>query len=132
MTRLRTLIVDDNAEFLDAAAAIVRDDPSCDLCGTARSGTEALALTGRQSPDLVLLDVHLGDLSGFLVAGALRAVLPGCRVLMMSLHDLPAYRSRSGEIGAVGFLAKSEFFNRFTAAAAALRAHPAPARGCAA
>lgn len=122
MHRLRTVIVDDNPEFLEAAAEIVRGDPSCELCGTAETGMEALALAGRQAPDLMLLDVHLDDLSGFMVADAIRAALPECRVLMMSLHDLPAYRDRSSEIGAVGFLAKSEFFTRLPEFAAALAA----------
>jgi len=128
MFRLRTLIVDDSDEFLAAAAAIVREDENCELCGVARSGGEALELAWRQMPDLILLDVNLGDMSGFLAASALRAALPGCRVLMMSLHDSPTYRSRSREIGAVAFLAKSELFDRFAATAEALRLPPPPLR----
>lgn len=113
MSRLRTLVVDDNSDFLDTAATLVREHPSCDLCGVARSGAEALQLVWQQMPDLVLLDVQLGDMSGFLVASAVLAALPECRVLMMSLDDEPAYRNRSREIGAGGFLAKSEFLEQF-------------------
>lgn len=125
MLRLRTLIVDDNPEFLAAAVAIVRGDDHCELCGIARSGAEALALAGRLSPDLVLIDVKLGDMSGFLVATAIRAALPECRVLMMSLQDVSAYRRRSREIGAVAFLDKSDFFLRLPAIVAALAAQQA-------
>lgn len=120
MSRLRTLIVDDHPAFLDAAAAIVREDANCELCGVAHSGMEALDFARRQAPDLVLLDVNLGDLNGFMVGSAIRAALPECRVLMMSLHEDAAYRERSREIGAAGFLAKSEFFDRFSVTAAAL------------
>lgn len=131
MSRLRTLVVDDNPDFLETAAALVREDPGCDLCGVARSGAEALRLVWRQMPDLVLLDVQLGDMSGFLVASAVRAALPDCRVLMMSLDDEPAYRNRSSEIGAGGFLVKSEFLDQFgllVAALAAGRRNDPPAR----
>lgn len=124
MSRLRTLLVDDNPEFLDAAAEIVRGVPALDLCGVARSGIEALSAVGRLAPDLVLLDVRLGDVNGFLIGSAIRAAMPECRVLMMSLHDGPAYRSRSREIGAAGFLPKSELGAGLPAAAAALAAAP--------
>jgi len=120
MPRLRTLIVDDHPAFLDAAAAFVRGDANCELCGVARSGAQALDLVGRLAPDLVLLDVYLGDLNGFVVAAAIRAALPTCRVLMMSLNDFPAYRSRSREIGAAGFIAKAELFRDFPGICAAL------------
>lgn len=127
MFRLRTLVVDDNPEFLNAAAAIVGEDAHCDLCGVAQSGMEALDFVRRQAPDLVLIDVHLGDLSGFVVAATIQAAMPECRVLMMSLHDLSVYRSRSLEIGAAGFLAKSEFFSHLPDITAALASRPAAA-----
>ena len=124
MPRLRTLIVDDHPGFLDAAATLVRADESCELCGVASSGAQALDLVGRLAPDLVLLDVYLGDLNGFVVAVAIRAATPKCHVLMMSLNDFPAYRSRSREIGAAGFIAKADFFARLPEITAALAARP--------
>lgn len=120
MPKLRTLIADDNPAFLEAAAAIVRGDANCELCGVARSGAQTLELAGRLGPDVVLLDVHLGDLSGFVVAAAIRAAMPECRVLMMSLYDSPAYRIRSDQVGARAFLLKPDLFTAFSATVAGL------------
>lgn len=125
MNRLRTLVVDDNPEFLETAAELVRDNALCDLCGVAHSGFQALGLVARQAPDLVLLDVQLGDLNGFTVASAIRSVMPECRVVMMSLHDDSEYRSHSIEIGALGFIAKSEFIPQFDNVVEAIAANDA-------
>jgi DNA-binding NarL/FixJ family response regulator len=65
--RLRCLIVDDNASFLEiAAASLARDD--LEVVGTANTSAEALRQVAVQQPDVVLVDINLGEESGLELA----------------------------------------------------------------
>ena len=65
--RLRCLIVDDNQPFLEIAAASLAGD-DLDVLGTATTGAEAMRQVAEQHPDVVLVDINLGEESGFELA----------------------------------------------------------------
>lgn len=65
--RLRCLIVDDNESFLEIAAASLAGD-DLDVLGTATTGAEAMRQVAEQHPDVVLVDINLGEESGFELA----------------------------------------------------------------
>jgi CheY-like chemotaxis protein len=70
----RCLLVDDDAHFLESARALLqREGMQVD---TASSGAQAARRIGELRPDLVLLDVRLGEESGFTVARELHAAWP--------------------------------------------------------
>ena len=65
--RPRCLIVDDNESFLEVAAASLAG-ADLDVGGTATTGAEALRQVAEQRPDVVLVDINLGEESGFELA----------------------------------------------------------------
>jgi DNA-binding NarL/FixJ family response regulator len=112
---MRCLIVDDNETFLDAARAFLEQE-GLEVAGTASTGAEALHLIGTLHPEVVLLDVFLGDESGLELATRLRGTGDKPVVIFVSTHaqgDVDALISGSG---AAGFLPKAEL------SAAAIRA----------
>ena len=62
--RLRCLIVDDNEPFLEIAAASLAGE-ELDVVGTATTSAEALRQVAELQPDVVLVDVNLGEENGF-------------------------------------------------------------------
>ena len=64
---LRSLIVDDNARFLAAARALLEREGVA-VVGVASSCAEAVQLAESSSPDVALVDIDLGEESGFDVA----------------------------------------------------------------
>jgi DNA-binding NarL/FixJ family response regulator len=68
--RLRCLIVDDNEPFLEIAAASLAGD-GLDVLGTATTSADALRQVAEQQPDVVLVDINLGQESGFELARTL-------------------------------------------------------------
>ena len=73
--RLRCLIVDDNESFLEVAAATLAGD-DLDVLGTAKTSADALRQVAEQRPDVVLVDVNLGEESGFDLARKLAERFP--------------------------------------------------------
>lgn len=61
---LRCVIVDDNADYLAAATTLLRQG-GIDVVGTAQSLSDGLHTVERLRPDVALVDVHLGEDSGF-------------------------------------------------------------------
>jgi DNA-binding NarL/FixJ family response regulator len=77
------------------------------VVGAASSGAEAVRLARRHRPDVVLLDVRLGDEDGLDAIGPLRAAAPGVRVLILSAFDNPTYIARAASAGAHDYLSKT-------------------------
>lgn len=104
--RPRVLIVDDHALAREGLRAIL-EAAGYDVVGEAGSGEKALKLTFELVPDLVLLDIRLGEgMDGLETASRLRAVRAETRILMVTLHDMPEYVRAALAAGASGYVLK--------------------------
>jgi CheY-like chemotaxis protein/HPt (histidine-containing phosphotransfer) domain-containing protein len=100
------LLIEDDPANVRLIEQLFRKRPAIDLV-VARSGAEGLEAVNRQRPDLVLLDLGLGDISGVEVLRRLCAVSdPGPPVVVVSGNDSPELRRELVEAGASGFLPK--------------------------
>lgn len=102
----RVLIVDDQPSFRDMARTVL-EWRGYAVAGEADSAASAIAATERLAPDAVLLDVCLGEASGFEVAGSLTQARPGVAVLLVSSIDFGRCATVR-DCGARGFVLKSE------------------------
>ena len=98
----RVLVVDDHASFRAVARRLL-DHAGYEVVGEAPDGARALVLAGDLLPELVLLDVHLPDMSGFAVAERLAGTTT---VVMTSTHDEPELDELARSHGAWGFIPK--------------------------
>jgi CheY-like chemotaxis protein len=109
-TPVRCLIVDDNAGFRDEMRALL-EEQGLSVIGDAASGAEAIRQIVEARPDVVLIDIDLGEESGIALTRSLRdavdpAALP--RVILISTHDEREYADLIEASPAVGFLAKTD------------------------
>jgi DNA-binding NarL/FixJ family response regulator len=106
--RLRCLIVDDSAPFR-AASRLLLEREGLHVVGVAATADSCLERAERLRPDLVLMDVELGDESGFDVARRLSdSQGDELHVIFVSTHPAQDYADLVRESGAAGFLSKSE------------------------
>ena len=81
---IRVLVVDDDFMVAKVHAAFVGRTPGFEVVGVAHTGTAALESVATLEPDLVLLDIHLPDISGTEVLRRLREQDPDVDVLVIS------------------------------------------------
>ena len=106
---MRCLIVDDSDAFLETASALLERE-GVTIVGVASSTAEALRLARALQPDVILVDIGLGDESGFDLARLLARDGQGgsAKVILISTRDEADYTELIAESPAAGFLAKSE------------------------
>jgi len=98
------LVVDDQAPFRLAARAVLRRLEGFEFAGEAKSGSEAIDLVAALHPALVLMDIHMPQMSGIEATRRIVAGHPGIAVILCSTHDpkdLPADAATSGAIAYV-------------------------------
>lgn len=123
MDPLRTLLVDDSAAFRQAARRFLAGLDAIDVVVDVGSGEEALRLLVDVPFDLVLLDLRMPGMDGIEVLRRM-AVLPEPRpaVVVLTLHDGPAYRAAAEAAGAFAFVPKAELAAALPVAVGRVRA----------
>ena len=110
---VRCLIVDDSESFLEAARGLLEQD-GISVVGVASTGAQAVQRAEELRPDVVLVDISLGDESGFAVARELadgrRRATP--EVILISTHTEVDFADLIAASPAVGFLSKSRLTAR--------------------
>jgi DNA-binding NarL/FixJ family response regulator len=97
------LIVDDHAGFRRRARRTL-EAAGYRVVGEATDGAAGIAASAELEPDVVLLDVHLPDASGFDIVSRMLART----VVLISTHDRQDYAELITRSGARGFLAKDQ------------------------
>ena len=104
---VRCLIVDDSDEFVASAARLLGSQ-GLDVVGSASSGARALELAGSLEPDVVLVDIELGEEDGIELSHVFAARAPGTRVVLISSYDQADLGDLISRSPAVGFLPKTD------------------------
>jgi DNA-binding NarL/FixJ family response regulator len=105
---VRVLTVDDHAPFLEVAHELMLATPGFEPAGEAGSGAEGLAAVAATDPDLVLVDIHMPDMSGIELARRLRSVAPRPVVILISAHDLGELPAAARTCGAAAVVSKQD------------------------
>jgi DNA-binding NarL/FixJ family response regulator len=108
-THIHILLVDDNPGFIKVAARFLSAEPRIKIVGQALSSHDALEQVALLHPDLVLMDVAMPEMSGLEATRHIKLQPGAPRVVILTLHDYPAYRAEARAVGADGFITKSEF-----------------------
>jgi CheY-like chemotaxis protein len=110
---IRCLLVDDNDAFLEAATVLLQRE-GMTVAGVASNSAEALQQAHALRPDVILVDIGLGEESGFDLARLLAQDGQGsdAEVILISARAETDYAELIAESPAAGFLVKSELSAR--------------------
>jgi two-component system response regulator DesR len=103
---IRVLIAEDQAMIRGALAALLSTEPDIEVVAQVERGDRVLDEALRAKPDVALLDIEMPGKDGITAAAELRAKLPSCRVLILTVFGRPGYLRRAVDAGVSGFLLK--------------------------
>jgi len=82
------------------------------LIGTAETEAAAIALVRRETVDVIILDLHLRQGTGFGVMRALATTQLRPQIIVLTNYDLPEYKNAAFALGATHFLDKARDYGR--------------------
>jgi DNA-binding NarL/FixJ family response regulator len=102
---VKVLLADDHQLMREGTAALLGADERIEVVGLARDGREALAMSERRRPDVVLLDLNMPGIGGLEACARLRKT-PGPEVLMLTVSEEEPDLYAALRVGAAGYLTK--------------------------
>jgi DNA-binding NarL/FixJ family response regulator len=109
---LRVLLVEDSKVLTERLTEAIRQIPQVELIGTADTEAAAVASATREAVDVIILDLHLKQGTGFGVMRALATTQLKPRIIVLTNYDLPEYKNAAIALGATHFLDKARDYGR--------------------
>jgi DNA-binding NarL/FixJ family response regulator len=111
-SKIRVLVADDNKLMREKIVQLMQ--PDFVVVGTASDGNTALEMALLLKPDIVVLDISMGAVSGLDVAAEVRKKLPPAKIVMLTVHEDPDYVKAAFDAGASSYVIKSEMATDLT------------------
>jgi DNA-binding NarL/FixJ family response regulator len=106
MKRITVLLAEDHTIVREGFRKMLELEDDLEIVGEAQDGRQAVALTKKFRPEVVLMDIAMPLLNGLEATRQVLKSVPTTKVLMLSAHSDDAYVTNATESGAVGFLLK--------------------------
>lgn len=104
---IKVVIVDDQAMLRAGFTLLLNSQPDIEVVGEAATGRDALAVAGRTTPDVVLMDVQMPDMDGIAATQALISGGSRARIVVFTTFERDDYIFEALRAGASGFLLKT-------------------------
>jgi two-component system, NarL family, response regulator NreC len=106
MARIRILIADDHALFRAGLRVLLAGQPDIEVVGEAGDGVVVVDQCRRQAPDLVLMDLTMPGRGGVRAIEDLQRTCPNVKILVLTMHEDPAFAWLALRAGAAGCVLK--------------------------
>jgi DNA-binding NarL/FixJ family response regulator len=106
MNRITVLLAEDHHLVREGFRSLLEDESDIEVVGEAATGREAVQLTRKLKPAVVVMDIAMPLLNGLEATRQIRKDFPATKVLILSAHSDDAYVEQVATLGAAGFLLK--------------------------
>ena len=105
----KVLIIDDDDLITMSLEMILSADPEFEVVGIGRSGADAVRLYGECSPDILLSDIRMPDMSGLDAAEKILSRDPKAVILFLTTFSDDEYIVKALQLGVKGYLLKQDY-----------------------
>jgi NarL family two-component system response regulator LiaR len=128
--KTRILLADDHPLLREALSQVFSSEKDMEIVGEANNGEEAVNMTSRLKPDILVMDIMMPKFDGLEASRQIKKVAPNTAILILTAYDDDNYVLGLLEAGAAGYLMKSARGQDLVEAVRAIRAgesvlHPA-------
>src|SRR5437762_1378542 len=106
MKRITVLLAEDHQIVREGFRLLLQHEPDIEVVGEAETGRQAVQLTRKLRPAVVVMDIAMPLLNGLEATRQIRKDFPDTKVLILSAHSDDAYVEQVTMLGAAGFLLK--------------------------
>jgi two-component system, NarL family, nitrate/nitrite response regulator NarL len=106
MKRITVLLAEDHMVVREGLRKLLEAEDDLEVVGEAETGRQALEMTRRLRPAVVVMDIAMPLLNGLEATRQILKQVPGVKILILSAHSDEAYVEKALEFGAKGFLLK--------------------------
>lgn len=106
MSTLRVLLAEDH-KMVRQGTRLFLESKGIEVIGEATNGREAVEMTRTLQPDVVIMDIHMPELTGIEATRRIRHENDAVRILVLTAYDEPAYVHALLDAGADGFMLKT-------------------------
>lgn len=107
MKKAKILIADDHSVVRSGLKLLLQTSPDYAVVGEAEDGAEAVALTSKLRPDLVILDITMPTLNGIEAAREIKKNSPDTKMIILTVHEDEEYLYQILNAGANGYVLKN-------------------------
>lgn len=106
--RCKVLVIEDFPLVRNSLISLIESDSDYEVCGHAENGKEALEQVAEHFPELICLDLGLGDVDGFDLIRQIRELQKDARIIVISMRREETSAEKALSAGALGYIMKSE------------------------
>ena len=103
---IRILLVDDHPIIRQGLKSHLSSHDGVQVVGEAATGKDAIAKARELSPDIIIMDISLPDISGLEATRKLQSIVPNAKVLILTMHEDRNYIVEAVRAGARGYVLK--------------------------
>ena len=107
MGKIKVLLAEDHVIVREGTCQLIQREPDMEVVGEAGDGVEAVDLTDKLHPDVVIMDIAMPRLNGIEATKQIKALHPAISVLILTAYDNDQYIFAILEAGAAGYLLKN-------------------------
>ena len=109
--KCRIIIADDHDLFRTHLKSLIKQKKDCELLDEVTNGRLLIEALEKTRYDIVLLDITMPELDGFLALDIIKEKFPDLKIIMLTMHIEDSYKKIAQKKGADAFILKTQIFD---------------------